>query len=278
MMLTAYADESYTREEGNFKHVTVGGFIAQASYWKTFCIEWAAALKKYRVKYFHFKEFNSKKFCNESRSDYLGWSDERREDFLYELAAIAGSVAVPFGGTVPASQFIKDGVTDDPVLVAYTAFFSDLRESIQSHWPKLTGQNFRNRVHFILDENEDKKWTIPFQQAYAVYKQREPIFGHFTAGNDKEDLPLQAADLFVNATRQQGERFAQQPRILDLLLCKNLYAGTDEHTFSKLIKLGMKCDWNESIKRMRKQQIEFRKSNPGKIFFPLEHPPFRRII
>lgn len=276
MMLTAYADESYTSESGNFKHITVAGYIAPVSYWKTFCVEWSAALKRYGVGYFHFREFANKDFRSQPESPYFGWEEEKLGNFLYELAKIAGSVAIPFGGTVPAAQFIQDGVKDDPILVAYTAFFNDLRECIRSHWPKLTGDNFKERIHFILDINKDKRWLIPFQTAYNVYRQQEPIFGPLTWGDDKEFIPLQAADLLAYATRQQGDWKAKQPRVLDILLAKNIHPETDEYTFQKTIRRIMGCDWNTAVKRLLAIEKEFKRLNPGKKYLPFEHPPFTK--
>ena len=276
MMLTAYADESYTKEENNYKNIAVCGYIAKSDYWKTFESAWRDKLNDYGPKSFHFREFNSKEFCSDSQSPYFEWPEEKRDNYFYDLAMIAGGGAVPFGGVVPAKQFVQEGIKDDPVLVAYTAFFSDLRESISMHWPKLNGQNFKERVHFVLDCNTDKKWVAPFTQAYNVYRQRELIFGGITWGNDESDLPLQSADLLAAAARQQNESGAKTPRVLDLILNKNLYHKREGITFSKLVCTAMKCDWITAIKRLRKMEKDFRQNNPGKKYFPFEHPPLKK--
>jgi len=281
VILVAYADESYTREkDGQFKHITFAGYIAPKIYWSRFCVEWSAALKRYfghNKGYFHFREFANKKLRSDPKSLYFGWSEQKRDDFLYEMAGLAGSVAVPFGGTVPAQEHVKGKLSGTPIEASMYACFRDLRNSISSHWPSLDGQDAKSRVHVVFDNTESDDWLIPLNTVFEEYKIEEPVFGHITLGDDKADLPLQAADLFAYAGRQQGENNATQPRVLDLILNKNLFpAGSPKHFPTALSRL-MPFSWDETIKKFREHQKDYMLQHPEiKRYLPLDHYPFAK--
>jgi len=279
-MLEAFADESYTKENGQFKHITFAGYIAPKIYWTRFCVEWSAALKRYfghDSGFFHFREFASKRLCSKPDSPYFGWSEQKRDNFLYEMAALAGNVAVPFGGTVPVQEHIKGERFGTPIEAAIYACFQDLRNSIASHWPSFNSQNAKNRIHIVYDGIESEDWLNPLNTVFKEYKKEEPIFDLIRPGDDKKDLPLQAADLFAYAGRQQGENNATHPRVLDLILNKNLFpVGSPKH-FATALSLLMPFSWDETIKKFREHQKDFMLQHPEvKKYLPLEHYPFEK--
>lgn len=270
--LTAYIDESYTTEEKKYKHISFGGFIAPKIYWTRFFREWNNLLKRRKVKKFHFREFNTKALYQKSESDYFGWSNESRDNYLHELAALAGSVAVPFGGIVPALQDMTQGKIDDPLAAVTWACFQDLRTSVDAHWRNL--RDAKGSVNIVYDEN--REWRNAIHDAFSEFQAQDRRFGHITPGNDEKDIPLQAADLFVAMGRQQSDINGTNPRLIDFLLGKNTYPQNHPKNFQNLLFNLLPLPWESVMKLFMEHRREFAKTNPGEKYYPLTHYPFER--
>jgi hypothetical protein len=101
--IVIYADESGTHnlaaKERGSKVAILAGYAGFADDWVNFCGRWQTTLNDYKIRIFHFSEFADK--INGTKNPewpYKGWSNEKRHDFLYKLASIAGSRArFPFG-------------------------------------------------------------------------------------------------------------------------------------------------------------------------------------
>src|SRR6266436_1804540 len=79
--------------------VVVSGWVDWRDNWAEFCIQWQSILDKYHTTKFHFQEWAyASRIVRSGRSPsssfddnpYKGWSWEKLDSFLYELAAIAG--------------------------------------------------------------------------------------------------------------------------------------------------------------------------------------------
>ena len=280
MILQVYADESGTNDPaGQAKGSevpVVAGYIASADYWTRFCAEWKAALDRHRAPYFHFREFASKHLCAKRDSPYYQWNHERRDDFLYDLAMIAGDVAVPIGGLYDAKKHHALGFNGDPFKGAFAAFFNDVREAMDTHWPGCT-----DKVLFIFDNNDNKKWRESLHEVYDFFKEKDGRFGELTFEDDKDPkhLGLQAADMSAYATRQQGVphmesgKQLQPMRILDIILNKNLrpaqFAGIHPLVWGMIINL-FRADQKKQKREWAAQGL------PKKRYYPYEHFPFEK--
>ncbi len=194
------------------------------------------------------------------------------------MAELAGNVAVPFGSVVPAEQDVKSGKITNPLEAAAWACFQDLSNALSMHWPNLKGQTSKDAIHIVFDDPDFKEWRNQILDSFEEFKKADPRFGHITPGDDEVDIPLQAADLYVAAGRQQGETKADQPRVLDFLLSKNVFPKNHPKNFHNAITKMMNCPWDEAIKRFRQNQKEFRIKNPKTKYLPLEHYPFEKHI
>jgi len=117
--LVAYADESGTHDptgkRPGSREAVVGGCVASIEEWTKFCGDWQAALDKYQAPYFHFSDWATasaivrgkrQKYPEFEKNPYRGWELKRLDDFLIELAKIAGSGdKVIFGSYVKTGQF-----------------------------------------------------------------------------------------------------------------------------------------------------------------------------
>jgi hypothetical protein len=245
-------------------------------YWERFCDEWKNILKRYDVRKFHFREYNAPTPFQKPGNPYVGWQKESRDKFLHELAALAGSVAVPIGGTVPALEDMRDGKIDDPFKAATWACFQDLSGSITTHWPNLKGQNAKECVHVVYGDTQSKVWRNSIQDVFIEAKGNDPKFGHITPGNDDSDIPLQAADLYAAMGRQQRGVNGDNPRFIDFLLNKNIFPPSDPRNFQRVLSNLLPLPWDTVMKNFSEHRKEFEKTNPGERYYPLTHYPFKR--
>ena len=90
MTLWAYFDESgwhAPRDEGGrLRKLTVGGCISTFESWECFSLEWADAIAKMDLPYFHMADFEARK-----RPPYNTWTDDQRKNRLNALLNILGS-------------------------------------------------------------------------------------------------------------------------------------------------------------------------------------------
>src|SRR2546427_9851987 len=94
MILTVYADESSVAD----KIVVVGAYMATPEEWRHAVKRWRSVLGGYRVKNFHFRQFNSKDDCQKPSSPYYKWSWKKRDSYFYDLGMSIGQSLVPIGG------------------------------------------------------------------------------------------------------------------------------------------------------------------------------------
>ena len=257
MILQVYSDESYRLESGQ-KVISVGGWLSKPGKFKQFCPLWRSALKKYGVSYFHFSEFSGR------RGDYKGWDNERREDFLFDLALVACNAAIPIGGnSTPSGNKEPDEAV---IRRAFNYFFESVLRAVEARFDPDD-----DIVEFLPDENDDPKWRNALDTCLKAFKDNGTPFGNSSPKDDKVFLPLQAADLYVYAMRQNAERFfagGQNPgqaRLLDFILEKNR-PDLENWKISPL-------DWDHIVRRTIKHSRQWRKLNPDKKYYPWVHYP-----
>jgi hypothetical protein len=282
VIIKVYADESGTHDEtGQTKGSevpVVAGYFAPADYWVKFCDEWQSVLAKYKAPYFHNKELGKHRRLN---SPYFGWDKDRVTDFRYDLAMIAGSEAIPIGGLYHAKKHHQLGFKGKPFELAFQLFFNDFCEAMNSH--KL---GFAEKILFIFDNNDNKKWKKSLNKVYGMFKEKNPTFGDLTFEDDQDSLHLglQAADLYASASRQLGVphmesgKQLQPMRILDLILNQNLREKNHPWNYSQMHPLMFKLvtDLFRADEKRQKKEWAVR-GLQNKEYYPFEHFPFEKF-
>lgn len=188
VMLKVYADETGTHDGADV--VCLSGLIDSRGHWEKFGGKWRKVLKKFDTDFFHYREF--RKDANTQTDDpYYGWTDEKRRDFLFELAMLVGETAVPTGGAFATEYNKKIGNNADPFETTIRAFYDSTLNILKMHWPEYTG-----RVLFIFDNCNERKWTGPLHEIHAEYRDKSQRVGAIAFGDDKKDpehIALQAA-------------------------------------------------------------------------------------
>lgn len=234
MKIVVYADESGTNDvtgqQPGSEVPTLCGYIDTPEYWVRFKRKWKQILNDYRAPYFHFREFASKHLCAKPSSPYHGWSEEKRDSFLYDLAYLCSDSAVPIGGCYHAKLHHQQCLEGNAFEHTIDAFFHDLGQTIEDHWPRYGG-----KVEFVFDKCDDERWNIPLQKMHAKYALNDARLNDelvFADDKDPKHLPLQAADLYAYAMRQHarrqlerrisGDQSLEPMRVLDYMLNRNL--------------------------------------------------------
>ncbi len=225
MILTIYADES--AEAG--KIVVVGGYMATPDQWGHAVKRWRTVLENYKVKHFHFRQFNSRADCQKSSSPYFQWSWKKRDNFFYDLAMSMGQKLVPIGGDYFLEGHIKCGHTSDPYEMLFKTFFRDVTLVVSRHFPTMTGKEFQDKIMFICDVNPNNHWTNTFKSVHGSLMQTMPMLGGLSFENDEDPAHcgLQMADYLAaifrqNASEKRKTGTQRKPRIIDFIVFRNL--------------------------------------------------------
>jgi hypothetical protein len=263
MMLQVCADESYRLDDGGAKVIAIGGWLSRPDNFQGFCQYWEEVLKAYKVEYFHFNEFADRKHLYYPNTPYDGWDDVKREDFLFDLALVACEVGVPLGACVSPNT---EADTETHLIIhAYKWFFAGVQKVMKEKFDP------GDTVDFIFDENNNPIWEIVTIETLKAFKKNGAPFGNRGYQDDKLFIPLQAADLYVYAMRQNAERFYKknrepgQPRLLDLILEKN---RPDVENWKFHWK-----NWERLMRKVIAHYRQWKKSNPNEKYYPQIHCP-----
>lgn len=226
MNLTVYADESGWHDpaakQPSSQAPVFGGYIDTIEEWLLFCEHWKSVLNKYDVRFFHFKKFNRNAVKDHPNSPYYGWSDQKRWEFIFELAACAGN-QVPVGGMLNLKEFVATGETSQPQSHVFDYFFKDLQKVLSLHWP---GNS--DPVTFLLDENSQRGWKHGFMDEWDKWKEVNPRFKGHGFEDNETTLPLQAADLLCGIVRKGALEVLESGKPKDAnLLEEFLYRNAD---------------------------------------------------
>lgn len=272
-MLTVFADETGTggiQPSGKEPAPGVYGFIATSEYWESFRHEWSAGLKKHGAPYFHFYEL-SPAARKDPKFRFFGWSDERADNFIYDMAIIATTKAIPFGGSARQKQLGLKSYK-----AAFDSFFYDFGEVMKDFYPR-----FRGKVFFFFSDFENEPWLLALNKASKDAQHRDSRIGElaFIDPYALNGYPCQAADLFAYKNRQTMQAaydsgHHDSMRLLDFMISRT--GSRPNHPLSKLRTLSA-SEWRDMVNKLRieKRDFEIKNNalgNPKPDFFrPLKH-------
>lgn len=277
VILQVFADESVS-EGGNKSTPVVPsfcGYIDSSENWKIFTIKWQKTLRKFRrVPYFHFREFSSKRYCNQTNSHYYKWSERERDSFLYQLALRASeSPAIPIGGFRNLNESEKLLSKESKFEMSVKLFYEDLFVVLRAYWP-----NYNDKVHFVFDLDKNKNWSNFLLNIHKSFQEKDTRLGGLTFENDKNPIfsPLQAADLNAFVNRQYIENWKNEgsppkARVLDFMLLRNRSEVTR--------KLSTEV-WQKVVDRIRNHQkatiASWKRKGLNQKYSPELHFPFEK--
>jgi hypothetical protein len=269
MNLLAYADESYLLD-GNSDVIAVAGWLSCETRLDKFNTAWKKVLDSYGARHFHFREFVDKSHRNFKMTQYDGWDELKRENFLFDLALVACELGAPVGGCSFPDKTKRE--KQDSFLLKKHAYFLFFYNAVICTRIFETFDAQVDKIDFIFDENDDPNWFNALNEAFNEWKEqgRAP-FSNWSQSNDKDCYALQAADLYVYAMRQNAERFLKNgmkpshARVLDFILEKNR-PDVNNWTFTK-------SKWVRLCVLVVNHYREWKKTNPDKKYYPLQHYP-----
>jgi hypothetical protein len=288
-MIVAFADESGTGGiPANKKEPAPGvcGLLASEELWESFRIHWKAALDHHNAPYFHFRKLDRSN-RKDPKNRFHEWSDDRVDDFIYDMAVVASSGPIPFGGNasvkmVHGTQPKKDNL-NETYGRALSAFFADFTAQMNRHFP-----NENSEVSFCFDKNDSPDWIAVLENTSNRARKSDPRIGgyRFVDSESYEGIPCQAADLFAYVNRQNNEtvyerQFYGPQRILDIILAKQSWP--EWHPFS-VLKTMSDVEWRNLVTELRgrrkafKMQHYLKGTNPLPEYYPIiEHSYFKHL-
>jgi hypothetical protein len=203
-------------DQPNRTFLVLAGFISSASNWSAFSDEWQTALHlEPKLDYFKMSEANS---LTAQFSKERGWTESERDDRLiiltriikkYVLIRIHASIKIAdfekYIAKIPVPQ--RKMVSDSPYIYLFTKLIAAM--AIRS-----TAYGINEPCDFIFDEQEticDEIWRAWPDVKQIMEDRKRPDLPVFVGSrpkfeNDKNFLPLQAADMFANQYRYHLER------------------------------------------------------------------------
>jgi hypothetical protein len=258
------ADESY-RVDTTPKTAVVAAWITRPDALKWFADSWAGVLRQYDViDGFHFNEFADRKnhYFYET-TQYDKWSDEKGDDYLFDLALVACEMGWPIGGC----STLRAGEDDTDLIWRTTGWFFHGVRQVMTQW------HHGDTADFIFDENDDPKWGQPITELLKMSKASGAPFGKRIYADDKDFLPLQAADLYAYAVRQNTERYFKQgkldrlnARMLDMILEKNRHDLGNWRFKSE--------NWGKLVRYVLAHRKIWKMQHPIGTYYPFVHCPF----
>jgi hypothetical protein len=279
MVLNVYADESAITG----KIIVISGYMGTPDDWGNAVKRWRIVLKNYRVKHFHFRQFNSKDDCDKPSSPYYKWSWKKRDGFFYDLAMSIGQSLIPVGCDYDLERHRNDGLTMNHYETLFKMFFQDVALATSRHFPQMTSHD---RILFVCDGNPNKKWTDTFKEVHASVAKAVPIFGGLAFEDDERPAHcgLQLADYLAAIFRQNVEEkrktgAQRKPRIIDIIVFRNLgapepsdfnFAAMPQPIFETMIE-AMRMD-------EQRQKKEWLARGVNRKYYPHEHADSIRSI
>jgi hypothetical protein len=291
-MIVVYADETGTGgmpKNGKDPSPGVYGFMATPEDWEEFRLSWKSGLDAHKkAPYFHFCEL-TRPARKKPGSRFGDWSDEEVDDFIYDMAVIASSGPIPFGGNVSVKMAYGFKPTKAQLNGAYERafgkFFEDFSEQMNQHFPNESGP-----VSFFFENNDTPSWIAILDKKIKEAWHRDNRIAHqYTPIDSKSErgMPCQAADLLAFADRQNNEtmydlKMTVPKRVLDIIISRQ--GHPDWHPFSALKKMS-NSDWKKLVAELRGLRGQFRMQcfldgakDPLPEYYPiLDHPYFIQL-
>jgi hypothetical protein len=241
--IAIYVDESGTHDEtGNrpgSQVAILAAFAAKVETWAKFCKGWQAALDKFGAPYFHFYDFSSavrvakggKADSKFAKNPYKGWTVDKLDGFLLELAAIAGGGNKAYiGGQFNVQRFAKAKAPGNPREGCANWFYESVMQELRFKWPKVS-----TVTEFFYDQTDDRNWQHIICDTHHSYQKINARIGTIAFADKKEHLPLQAADMLAYRLRQIGNQYHGYDMRPDTLseLDRRLFAGVIKDKLSQ---------------------------------------------
>jgi hypothetical protein len=214
MNVALYADETGTHDPtGRSKGAEVmgiAGYLSWADDWASFCDEWRAILEQYQVPRFHFSDFADKTNGPRRKNwPYQGWSEDRRERFLYDLGSVARKrTQFGVGGFFSVRSYDKilpiwfKRAPERQYELCAKLFFEAVLTEIKQRWK---APSVGTRIAFLFDQNTNRRWKNSIHKMFDGIKLRKDHDKHMDSiafVETKDTLPLRAADLLAYRMRQ----------------------------------------------------------------------------
>jgi hypothetical protein len=285
-MIAIYADETGTHglvPGGKEPAPGIYGFMASPEEWETFRKKWSAVLKKYNAPYFHFRDTLWQQ-RTKSKCPYYGWSETSVQNFIHDLAIVASSGPIPFGGYASIKR-IYGGRTDKEAHLgtyeqAFGQFFNDVTTTLDEHFP-----NEREKVSFFFDENDNEDWIEILNRVIKRERNRDARIGEWASIDDisERGIPCQAADLLAGANRRHTEKVfeldKQQPtNLLGFILSRHGFPKN--HPRSRYVSYS-DSEWSDLVNSVRANERLRHTHNimrglPQQDYQPFTHHPILR--
>lgn len=287
MNIVVYADESGShipKDESGHEVLVVCGFMDLVENWVKFIDEWNAVLKAHGADCFHFREI---RYRNDETNQYTGWSDEQADDFIYDLAIVAGRSAISIASVHTAESLnrVCKGNKQQMFEDAFNNFFKAFEDVWSSHL-----KTHSEPVSFFFDRSDNREWRNAAHDVFHALSKNDARYGDIAFSDKKnpKTIALQAADLNAYRVRQVGAKAyvsgqglvnKMEQRILDLVLSRNMFPPDHRLAF-------MQNASDDGIKRMvkifrthKKQQEEEWQGQgiTGQIYYPLIHFPWDKL-
>ena len=227
--LQAYIDDSGRGQDSVF---VLAGYLARPEEWVAFSKEWDDALNEHpKIEYFKMREaWNAK-------GEFENWSKENRENKIVLLGRIIEKfVRVGVVITVPITAYKRYSFAVNHPMASDPYFFA-VYEMMVSVAEQQETMGISEPVDFIFDHQQGLSQHI--QDAWDAIKNFAPPFVVDRLGrrpqfeDDKDTLPLQAADLFAWWTRRINDDHINNRPQISLFLnespIKFLHIQIEEH-------------------------------------------------
>ena len=272
MALEAYIDDSGRGQGSVF---VLAGLVSSAERWASFAEEWQAILddpcEDGRRKLAYFKCFEAMGL----QKQFDGWTEEERDSCLLRLVPIVERAVIRrLHISIPMKHFnaiVKNRISrdlDNPYLLAFW--------SVMSRWWFMTEEevrDLREPIDFIFDEQQGRE-RREAERGYTLFRSKTPLEYRPLIGkapifrDDKQFLPLQAADLLAWHTR----------KVLDLK--RRTGRDYDTETWRRLMAISaIAHDWSRSNMMEFVSGMQTMKQKTNVVFpydFPPGHPKRRR--
>jgi hypothetical protein len=199
-LLSTYIDDSGSENKGPV--FVMAGYLSRVSVWSDFSTAWAACLGQgSRLPYFKMKEAFRLRDC------FNGWTEETRDQRVSQLVEILSTRPVLTAVVLALSwdDFWR-AKSEFPALTdvhPYDMLFHGVMHTVVG---QLIKHNISESVEFVFDEQgkAGERAILTYKQIKAVMPPAEThlIIGSPRLADDKQVLPLQAADLLAWQVRR----------------------------------------------------------------------------
>ncbi|MFZ0478233.1 MAG: DUF3800 domain-containing protein [Terriglobales bacterium] len=210
--VTAYLDES--KSDSWF---VLGGLVSTASSWKRFSREWEKVLQEYKVPYLHMKEFAF------SRGPFEGWKESQRRSLLSRLLFLIKSPREPISSfSCDFEHLVFDEIfppkfqaQQNHYVFALQSCISGITLHCERHTPLSQGE------HVVLVFDQNAQFSPRALEAFNGYKtnpflseNERGLVGSLSFADDKEVIPLQAADLLAYEINKNLRGYTRHPGVV----------------------------------------------------------------